>query len=287
MRRMRRRCYPSDMTGAEWALIEPLLPVPACETKAGGRRPEKHPRRDIVDAIRYVVDTGCKWRALPADFPPWRTVYGFMARWAAAGVVGQIRDQLRAQVRRRMGRAPRAVATVIDSQSVRAAETVGRDSRGWDPAKKINGRKRHLVVDTHGLLLFVMVTPADLSDRDAAKEVLFRLRLMHPEITIVWADSAYGGQLVTWSKKWLGRTLRTVNRPKDQVGFVVLPRRWVVERSLAWIMHARRHARDYERLIQHAESLLTWAAITLMTRRLTRRKSIRTPRRAAASAQAA
>lgn len=279
---MRRRCYPSDMTDAEWALIEPLLPVPACETPTGGR-PEKHPRREIVDAIRYVVDTGCKWRALPRDFPPWRTCYGFMARWAAAGVVGQIRDQLRRAVRQQMGRAPRAVATVIDSQSVRAAETVGKDSRGYDAAKKVNGRKRHLVVDTHGLLLFVMVTPADVSDRDAAKQVLFRLRLMHPEITVVWAGSAYGGQLVHWSKKWLGLTLKTVNRPKDAVGFVVLPRRWVVERSLAWLMHARRHARDYERLIQHAESLLTWAAVSLMTRRLTRRRSVQAGRPAPAA----
>ena len=135
----RRRCYPSDTWDDEWALIEVLLPVPACETKAGGR-PEKHPRREIVDAIRYVVDTGCKWRALPNDFPPWRTCYGFMARWAAAGVIGQIRDQLRKRIRREMGRAPGAVATVIDSQSVKAADTVGKDSRGYDAGKKINGR---------------------------------------------------------------------------------------------------------------------------------------------------
>ncbi|MER5577065.1 IS5 family transposase [Streptomyces massasporeus] len=270
----RSRCYPSDTFDDEWALIEALLPPPACETPSGGR-PEKHPRREIVDAIRYVVDTGCNWRALPKDFPPWRTCYGFMARWAACGVVGQIRDQLRKRIRREMGRAPGAVATVIDSQSVRAAETVGRDSRGYDGAKKINGRKRHLVVDTKGLLLFVMVTPADMTDRDAAKEVLFRLRLMHPEITIAWADSAYAGQLVTWAKARLGLTLKTVSRPKDASGFVVLPRRWVVERSLAWIMHARRHARDYERLIQHSESLITWAAITIMTRRITRRSSRR------------
>ncbi len=120
-----------------------------------------------------------------------------------------------------------------------------------------------------------MVTPADMTDRDAAKEVLFRLRLMHPEITIVWADSAYAGQLVDWAKKYLNLTLKTVSRPKNAVGFVVLPRRWVVERSLAWVMHARRHARDYERLIQHSESLITWAAITLMTRRITRRQSRR------------
>ncbi|MER5275649.1 IS5 family transposase [Streptomyces sp. NPDC002809] len=266
---MRQRRYPSDTTHAEWALIEPLLLEPACETRAGGR-PEKHPRREIVDAIRYVVDTGCKWRALPADFPPWRTVWGFMARWAAAGVIGQIRDHLSGRIRRKMGKGPRAVATVIDSQSVRAAETVGRDSRGYDAGKRINGRKRHLVVDTRGLPLLVMVTPASLTDRDAAKELLFRLRLMHPEITIVWADSAYAGKLVTWAKKYLSLTIKTVSRPKDVSGFIVLPRRWVVERTWAWMMHARRHARDYERLVQHSETLITWAAITLMTRRLTR-----------------
>jgi transposase len=120
-----------------------------------------------------------------------------------------------------------------------------------------------------------MVTLADMTDREAAKEVLFRLRLMHPEITIVWADSGYAGQLVTWAKTNLGLTLKTVSRPKDAVGFVILSRRWVVERSLAWIMHARRHARDYERLIQHSESLITWAAITLMTRRITRQSARR------------
>lgn len=171
-----------------------------------------------------------------------------MARWVAAGVIGQIRDQLRKRIRREMGRAPGAVATVIDSQPVKAAETVGKDFRVYDAGKKINGRKRHLVVDTKGLPLFVMVTPADMTDRNAAKEVLFRLRLMHPEITIVWADSAYAGQLVTWAKAYLNLTIKTVSRPKNVPRFVVLPRRWVVERSHAWVMHARRHARDYERL---------------------------------------
>ncbi|MEW5542622.1 IS5 family transposase [Streptomyces cyaneofuscatus] len=266
---MRQCRYPSDTTNAEWALLEPLLPEPACETRTGGR-PEKHPRREIVGAIRYVVDTGCKWRAPPADYPPWRTVWGFMARWAAAGVIGQIRDHLSGQIRREMGKGPRAVATVIDSQSVRAAETVGKDSRGYDAGKRINGRKRHLVVDTRGLPLLVMVTPASLTDRDAAKELLFRLRLMHPEITIVWADSAYAGKLVTWAKKYLSLTIKTVSRPKDASGFIVLPRRWVVERTWAWMMHARRHARDYERLVHHSETLITWAAITHMTRRITR-----------------
>ncbi|MFI1845781.1 transposase [Streptomyces microflavus] len=145
-----------------------------------------------------------------------------MACWAGDGVVGQIRDQLRKRIRREMGRSPGAVATVIDSQSFKAAETVGRDSRGYDSAKKINGRKRHFVVDTKGLPLFAMVTPADMTDRDAAKEVLFRLRLMHPEITIAWADPGYAGQLVTWAKKHLGLTLKTVSQPKNTTGFVIL-----------------------------------------------------------------
>ncbi|MFI6037989.1 transposase [Streptomyces sp. NPDC051315] len=137
----RRPCYPSDTWDDEWVLIEPLLPVPACETPAGGR-PEKHPRREIVDAIRYVVDTGCV-AGLAQGLPALAHVYGFMARWAARGVVGQIRDHLRMRIRREMGRAPGAVATVIDSQSIKPADTVGKDSRGNDAGKKINGRKRH------------------------------------------------------------------------------------------------------------------------------------------------
>ncbi|WP_431683421.1 transposase [Kitasatospora sp. KL5] len=131
-------------------------------------------------------------------------------------------------------------------------------------------------MDTKGLLLFAMVTPADMTDRDVAKEVLFRLRLMYPEITIVWADSAYAGQLVTWAKKYPNLTVKTVSRPEDAVGFLVLPRRWVAERPIAWVMRARRHARDCERLVQHSEALITLAAITLMAKRITRRS----PRRA-------
>ncbi|MFH8350554.1 IS5 family transposase [Streptomyces sp. NPDC018045] len=265
---MRRRTYPSDTAVAEWAVLEPLLPIPACQTRTGGR-PEKWPRREIVDALRYLTFEGCKYRALPRDFPPWRTVYGFLAKWAAAGVLGTIRDDLRRRVRQGMGRTPEAVAIVIDSQSVKAAATVGKDSRGFDPGKRINGRKRHPVVDTKGLPLLVMVTPADLHDSHAAKEVLFRLRLMHPELTVVWADSQYAGKLVTWAKDRLHLTVKTVSRPKGAEGFVLLPRRWVVERSPGWIMNARRLVRDHERLPQHSEAHITWAAITLMTRRLT------------------
>lgn len=266
---MRQRRYPSDTTDLEWALIEPLLPVPACQTPRGGR-PEAHPRREIVDALRYIVDTGCKWSALPQDYPPFKTVFGFFTRWSAAGIFNLIRDQLRRHIRRTMGTSPHPVAVVIDSQSVRVAATVPRSASGYDAGKKIPGRKRHIIVDAKGLPLFVMVTPANLHDSVAAREVLFRLRLMHPEITIVWADLAYAGTLVGWAKSFLRLTIKTVSRLKDAKGFVVLPRRWVVERSLAWLLHARRNARDYETLPQHSEAMLTLAAITLMTRRLTR-----------------
>ncbi|MFJ6699833.1 IS5 family transposase [Streptomyces sp. NPDC091272] len=266
---MRRRRYPSDTTDLEWFLVEPLLPVPACETPRGGR-PEAHPRREIVDALRYLVDTGCKWSALPQDYPPFKTVFGFFTRWSAAGVFNLIRDQLRRRIRRTMGTSPHPVAAVIDSQSVKVAATVPRATSGYDAGKKTPGRKRHIVVDLKGLVLFVMVTPADMHDSVAAREVLFRLRLMHPEITIVWADSAYAGKLVDWAKTFLRLTIKTVSRPKGAKGFVILPRRWVVERSLAWLLHARRNVRDYETLPEHSEAMLTLAAITLMTRRLTR-----------------
>ncbi|MFD3926618.1 IS5 family transposase [Streptomyces sp. NPDC058614] len=269
---MREPRYPSDMTDAEWQLIEPLLPAPACQKPTGGH-PEAHPRREIVDGIRYLVDNGIKWRSMPADYPPWRTIYGFARRWAAAGIVGVIRDQLRRKVRLASGKTPRAASAIVDSQSIKGSETVGKDTRGWDEAKKINGRKRHLICDNRGLVLLVMVTAANVTDRDAAKELLFRLALTHPEIAIVWADSAYAGKLVTWAKTYLDITIKTVKRPPDAKGFVVLPRRWVVERSWSWIMRARRHCRDHERLPEMSESLITWAAITLMTRRLTRRKA--------------
>jgi len=142
---VRARRYPTDTTDAEWALIAPLLPAPACTTARGGR-PEQHPRREIVDAIRYLVDNGCKWRALPADFPPYQTVYGFYRRWAAAGVITAIRDKLRQTVREHLGRCPNPVTIIIDSQSVKAAETVSAGTRGYDGGKKINGRKRHVAV---------------------------------------------------------------------------------------------------------------------------------------------
>jgi putative transposase len=264
--------YPSDVSDAEWALLEPLLPVPACETPLGGR-PEKHPRREIVDAIRYMTDNGCKWRALPADFPPWKTVHGFFTRWKAAGVVDRIHDSLREQVRIHAGRNAQPSAGSIDSQSVRAAETVSSSSRGYDAGKRINGRKRHIAVDTMGLLLVVMVSAANLQDRPAARQLLPVLYSAHPSIRHLWADGGYRGTLAEWAKTTLGITVEIVNKLAGQTSFVALPRRWVVERTFSWISRARRNVRDYERLPEHAEAFIHWSMITMMTRRLARRKT--------------
>ena len=172
LRRPRR--YPSDTADAEWALIAPLLPAPAGQARRGGR-PEAHCRRAVVDAIRYVIHNGCVWRAVPADFSPWRTVYGIYQRWNASGATIALHGSLRAAARKAAGRDVEPAAAVIDSPSVRAAATVPKASRGWDNAKKVNGRKRHIAVETGGLLLEVLATPASVQDRDAAWPLLFNL----------------------------------------------------------------------------------------------------------------
>jgi transposase len=264
---VRTRRYPTDMTDREWAIVEHLLPVPACRTRKGGR-PETHDRREIIDAIRYIVDNGCKWRALPGDFPPFQTVYGFFARWQARGVVFHLCEHLRRLLRTGEGKVPNAVKVLIDSQSVKGAETVSKKTRGYDAGKKINGRKRHLVTDSDGLPLKVLVTSAAVQDRDGAKELLWRLRLTHPELTLVWADGAYGGELIEWAKTFLNLTVKLSKRPKNAKGFVVVAHRWKIERTLSWATRARRNCRDYERLIQHSEAHFTWALVRVMLRRL-------------------
>jgi transposase len=267
--RARSRRYPSDTTDAQWALIDPLLPDPAWLTGHGGR-PELHCRRAVVDAIFYLVDNGIKWRALPTDFPPWSTVYNHFAAWEAAGVTQEVLDCLRDRVRLREGRTAQPSAAIIDSQSIKAAETVGRPSRGYDAGKKINGRKRHIVVDTLGLLLCVLVTTASVQDRDGARPVLEHLATAFRRIRLIWADGGYAGKLVDWAHTNLKIVLQIVKRSDDATGFVVLPRRWVVERTLAWITRHRRCVRDYERLPAHHEAMVRWSMIRITSRRLTR-----------------
>ncbi|HEY3608682.1 MAG TPA: IS5 family transposase [Pseudonocardiaceae bacterium] len=265
----RTRRYPSDTTDAQWALLDPLLPDPAWLTGRGGR-PETHCRRQIVDAIFYLVDNGITWRALPADFPPWSTVYNYFAAWELVGVTQQVLDELRDRVRLREGRSAEPTAGIIDSQSLRAAETVPMTSRGYDAGKKVNGRKRHIAVDTLGLLLCVLVTAASVQDRDGARPLLEQLPASCRRIRLVWADGGYAGKLVDWALTTIKITIAIVKRSDDATGFVVLPRRWVVERTLAWITGHRRCVRDYERLPQHHEAMVRWSMIRITSRRLTK-----------------
>jgi transposase len=255
------------MTDAEGALTCPLLPLSAWRWGRGGR-PEKHCRRRIVDAIRYVVDNGRKWRALPADFPPHTTVYSFFVRWARGQFLDDLHDKLRDRLRQHDGRATEPTAGVIDSQSPRAAETVGAASRGYDAGK--NSRKRHIAVDTLGLLLTVMVTAASVKDNDAGRDLLEQLRAEHRHIALVWADGGYTGWLVAFAATVLAPALTVVKRSDDAKGFEVLPRRWVVERSFSWLIRAWRLARDYETRIDSAEAMAWWAASIPATRRLAR-----------------
>jgi transposase len=257
------RRYDTDLTDEQWALIEPLLPARSKD----GPKP-KHSYRDIVDAILYVVRTGCAWRHLPGDFPPWQTVFGYFTRWREQGVVEQIHGRLRDAVRDRDGRDPMASAGIVDAQSVKGADTVGSSTRGYDAGKKVNGRKRHIVVDTLGLLIVVMVTTAAVQDRAGGRLVLDKAKMAMPSLVLVWADGGYAGKLLAFAHTFLRIVVQVVKKPEGQKTFEVLPRRWVVERTLSWISRCRRLDHDYERLPEHAEAMVQWAMIGIMTRRL-------------------
>jgi transposase len=265
---VRERSYPTDLTDKQWNLIKDLVPA----IKPGGR-PELHPRRAIVDAVLYVARTGCAWRMLPKDFPPWQTVHMYFAVWRDDGTLDRLHDELREQVRvkQRKGRrrrAPQPSAGVIDSQSLRAADTVGADRRGYDAGKRVNGTKRHVVVDTVGMLLVVMATAASVQDRDGGRDLLKRLHRSLPGVGHVFADGGYAGRLVATAKSAWAITVEIVRKPAGQRGFSVLPRRWVVERTLAWLTRWRRLVRDYERLDTSREASVRWAMVGLMLNRL-------------------
>jgi putative transposase len=268
----RPRRYPSDTSDAEWEILAPYVPAGGPAPGRGGR-PVTYPRRDIVDAIRYLAHNGCVWRALPADFPPWPLVRHYFTIWTRDGTLNRIHNALREQVRLVEGRAAQPSAALVDSQSVRGADTVGRPSRGYDAGKKINGRKRHIVTDTTGLLLAVLVTGAHVQDRDAGHLLMWIVRTVFPTIRLVWADSGYAGHLVDWARATLGLTVQIVRKLAGQTTFVVLPRRWCVERTFSWINRCRRTVRDYERLPQHHAAMVQWAMIIVMARRLARHQA--------------
>lgn len=266
--------YPTDLTDEQWAVLEPALPVMLCETELGGR-PETHWRRTMIDAMFYVDDNGCKWRALPRDFPKWKTVHDMFTRWERDGVWADIADLLRAGVRVAAGRDPEPSAAVIDSQSVHesAEGVVPAATSGFDGNKKVNGRKRHLMVDTMGLLMVVAVSAANVQDRDGAVALLrAAVRRRRSRLAKIWADNGYHGEYRDWSERELGIEIEIVQQDPELkgTGFHVLPRRWVVERTNAWVSRRRRCARDYERLPAHHAGMVKIAAIIQMTRRLAR-----------------
>lgn len=258
-----RQPYPTDLSDAEWQRIEPYLPAP----KPGGR-PRVHPLREILNAIFYIVRSGCTWRMLPHDLPPWKTVYHYFRLWRKDGTWERINSALRQEVRVAAGREPEPSAAVLDSQSVKTTETPG--VRGYDAGKKVNGRKRHLLVDTLGLVLMVVVHAANIQDRDGAKLLLEKARGRFPRLRLIWADGGYAGKLVEWVKTFCHRVLEIVKRSDDIEGFQVLPHRWVVERTFGWFGRYRRLSKDYEGLPESSEAMIYIAMIHLMVRRLGR-----------------
>ncbi len=202
----------------------------------------------ILDAILYVARGGIAWRQLPSDFPPAMTVYDVFRLWTKAGIWQRVHDALRDLVRVRAGPNPLPTAAIIDSQTVRGADTVTTASAGYDAGKKTKGRKRYIAVDILGLLLVVVVTAANIQDRDGAHRLLAALRARFSTVTHIWADGGYAGRLLPWAKQVLALTVEIVKRTDNTAGFLVLPRRWVIERTFGWITKHRRCVRDYETL---------------------------------------
>jgi putative transposase len=260
----RERRYPSDMTDDEWQLIQPFV-----APRDGPGAPREVETRAVVDALRYRLRTGCQWRQLPADFPKWPTVYYYFKQWSADGTWERCNTVLREQLRTAAGRDPEPSAAIIDSQSVKTTD-VSDGERGSDGGKQVTGRKRHIVVDTLGLLLVVVVHAASLSDTEGALDVATRLRGRFPRLRLIWADQGYKETMIAWFASWLQVAVEIVTRPAEQRGFQVQPQRWKVERTLGWFNRFRVLSKDYEVYADTSAQWVYLASIHIMLRRLAR-----------------
>ena len=258
---MKNQTYPTDLTNRQWNCIKDLIP-PA---KTGGRPRTVDPRQ-VINAIFYVLVGGIPWRMLPKDYPTWKTVYHYFRMWRDDGTWRRIHDTLRAAVRRRAGRHKHPTAGCLDSQSVKSTQIPG--VRGHDSGKKVTGRTRHILVDTMGLLMIVVVTAASVSDPAGARLLFSRLGGAGKKLRRIGVDGTYRGKLVDWVLIQCGIILQPVVRSDDMKGFVVLSRRWVVERTFAWLTQCRRLCREYEVLPASSEAMIYLAMTRLMVRRL-------------------
>jgi putative transposase len=262
--------YPTNLTDAQWSVVRKL--IPATDDPRGRGRPPTWTKREILDGIFYVVRGGIQWRLMPGDLPRWKTVYHYFRLWSKDGIWKRIHDTLRDMVRKASGKKKAPTAAILDSQSVRTGSQAG--IRGYDAGKKVLGRKRHILVDTLGLLLGLLITEASVQDRDGGAALLSSLLgRAFGWLKLIWADGGYAGRLVdevAAIRRHRKVKLEIVKRSDKTGGFAVLPKRWIVERTLGWLIRNRRLVRDYEAEVNHSESMIYAAMIKIMIARLAR-----------------